>query len=757
VAALSASGLALLAGAASAQQLAEANTVTGVTIQVQPDDTGIARMPQPIEDLPQTVHVIDAQTLREQGVTSLDRAVRNIPGITADTGEGGGSVAGDQFRIRGFSAANDISTDGLRDFGVYTRDTFNTEAVQVFLGPSGATFGRGSFGGAINQSSKFATAKDAATVQGTIGTADLGRFTADVNHALSDTSGVRVNAMLHHNAVDDIDEVEVDRMGLAVAGGWGLGTDTSFELMYFHQQEDRTPYYGVPVYTQTGVIGGPLPVDRSNFYGTNQDRDKTEADVITARFQHRANENFQIRNDTRVGVFDREFLAVAPSCSTSTAAPNPNPVLTQSCVGNFFDGNPSTVPLVTRGGANGPYYLQQWGVQNVTTTISDFEAFGVKHQFVAGVDLIYEEAQRRNTSAFIDAGDNPFVRPPANALNPDPTWNNPLFGDTNTRESESTDYAFFASEQIWLTEQFSLLGSVRWDQYEATSDLFTYGCISTGATGGCIGGAGTTGQYRDIPDTVARAEISETLFSPRVSAIWEPGDNTIVYVSWARSEQPPSGTALASVGTPIDSTQTSLDPTTSETYEIGARFPLFTPDLLLGVSVFHTERDNAQALNDSNVLVGSGDSQEVQGVEVSLSGQITERWAVDASYTYLDTETTGAVTSGAVVTAALGKPIPFASEHSATLWTTYSATPELTFGFGARYTDEVWLNNTNTAIAPEYISFDAMATYFFDDGLSLQLNGTNLADRDDNYDQLVGGRAAHAPGRAFALSLTKNF
>jgi catecholate siderophore receptor len=107
--------------------------------------------------------------------------------------------------------------------------------------------------------------------------------------------------------------------------------------------------------------------------------------------------------------------------------------------------------------------------------------------------------------------------------------------------------------------------------------------------------------------------------------------------------------------------------------------------------------------------------------------------------------------------AAIGNPIPFAAEHSATLWTTYTATPKLVFGFGARYTDSVFTNNTNTAAVPEYISYDGMITYLFDAGLSLQLNGTNLTDRDENYDQVAAGRAAHAPGRAFTLSLTKNF
>jgi catecholate siderophore receptor len=783
--ALGVSGLALTSGMANAQQVAEndANTVSGVTVQVQQEDAGISRLPQAIEDMPQTVHVIDAQTLREQAATSLDRAVRNIPGITADTGEGGGSVAGDQFRVRGFSSANDIATDGLRDFGVYTRDTFNTESVQVFLGPSGATFGRGSFGGAINQSSKFATLDDASTIQGTVGTADLYRFTADVNHQLSDTSAMRVNVLLHHNEVADIDELETDRFGFAAAAGWGLGTDTSLQVMYFHQQEDRMPYYGVPVVSRTtdavpqpGAptgVGGPVPVDRSTFYGDSIDRDNTQADVLTARFEHRVNNGFKINNDTRYGVFDREFLTVAPSCSSNGAG---------NCAANFLDGNPATVPLVTRGGANGPYYLQQWGVQNITTATADFEAFGFKQQFVAGVDATYEHAQRRNTSAFVDVGQTAPVRPVADGYNPDPSdFDGAQFGNTNTRESQSRDIAFFASEQFWLTDQFSILASARWDEYDASSTLFTYNCISTGATGTCAGGAGTTGTLRDPNTAPLDSRISNSLFSPRISAIWEPAEHSIIYASWARSEQPATGTALASVGTPIDASADvqALDPTSSETTEIGARFPLFTDALLLGVSVFRTERDNAKTIDPDGVVTASGDQQEVKGIEVSLSGQITERWAIDASYTYLDTETafaTGACTTtpanvrystpacngapnGTAVAnpAVIGNPIPFAAEHAATLWTTYSATPKLIFGFGARYADSVFTNNTNTAAVPEYISYDGMITYLFDNGFSLQLNGTNLADRDENYDQAASSRAAHAPGRAFTLSLTKNF
>ena len=85
----------------------------------------LASMPSAsIQDMPQAVNVIDSATMKSQAVTTLGDALRNVPGITIAIGEGG-TLAGDQFKIRGFDAKDDVYLDGLRDFGVYTRDAFN--------------------------------------------------------------------------------------------------------------------------------------------------------------------------------------------------------------------------------------------------------------------------------------------------------------------------------------------------------------------------------------------------------------------------------------------------------------------------------------------------------------------------------------------------------------------------------------------------------------------------------------------------------
>ena len=43
--------------------------------------------------------------------------------------------------MRGADTSNSIYIDGIRDIGSVSRDTFNTEQVEVIKGPSGTDYG----------------------------------------------------------------------------------------------------------------------------------------------------------------------------------------------------------------------------------------------------------------------------------------------------------------------------------------------------------------------------------------------------------------------------------------------------------------------------------------------------------------------------------------------------------------------------------------------------------------------------------------
>ena len=97
--------------------------------------------------------------MQSQGATSLENAMRNVPGVTIGAAEGG--TIGNNINLNGFSARTDIYLDGMRDRGQYYRDVFALEQIEVLMGPSSMLFGRGSTGGVINQVTKKPSLKKA--------------------------------------------------------------------------------------------------------------------------------------------------------------------------------------------------------------------------------------------------------------------------------------------------------------------------------------------------------------------------------------------------------------------------------------------------------------------------------------------------------------------------------------------------------------------------------------------------------------------
>lgn len=137
----------------------------------------------PLAETPQTIQVIPQAVLAEQGAFTLSDAMRNVPGIALQAGEGGAAsgTAGDMFSMRGFSAANSLFVDNVRDDGLITRDVFNLEQVEVFLGPTGTDVGRGNAAGYVNMVTKTPHTGTTYGAAVSAGSADNRRVTADLN------------------------------------------------------------------------------------------------------------------------------------------------------------------------------------------------------------------------------------------------------------------------------------------------------------------------------------------------------------------------------------------------------------------------------------------------------------------------------------------------------------------------------------------------------------------------------------------------
>src|SRR5690242_6313449 len=150
-------------------------------------------------DTPQTVTVISDQTLRKQNLLTLRDALQTIPGITFGAGEGGGGY-GDNINLRGYSASNDITIDGIRDSAQYSRtDPFNLQQIEIYNGANSVFNGSGSVGGTINLVTKAPRLENLTILQGSLGTDAYYRGALDSNWRVSPLVAVRLNAMVHHN------------------------------------------------------------------------------------------------------------------------------------------------------------------------------------------------------------------------------------------------------------------------------------------------------------------------------------------------------------------------------------------------------------------------------------------------------------------------------------------------------------------------------------------------------------------------------
>jgi catecholate siderophore receptor len=123
-----------LAANAEAPQSSQTVVVTG-------QHTTLDIVPQTILDAPQSINVGSSELLQQQAGASLADALKNVPGITLNAGEGG--THGDLVNLRGFSAGDDYFMDGLRDTGLYDRDAFDYRNVEVYKGAASTLFGRG--------------------------------------------------------------------------------------------------------------------------------------------------------------------------------------------------------------------------------------------------------------------------------------------------------------------------------------------------------------------------------------------------------------------------------------------------------------------------------------------------------------------------------------------------------------------------------------------------------------------------------------
>ncbi len=699
------------------------------------DHAQSAKYTEKLVDTPQTVIVIKKELFEQQGATTLTEALRNTPGVgTFFLGENGSTNTGDAIYMRGFDTSGSLYVDGIRDIGSISRDVFNIEQIDVLKGPAGTDTGRGAPTGSINLNTKQPTLKSAAGASVTVGEEHRRRATADINQVIDHASGTafRLNVLDQDNGAPGRDVVRDKRWGVAPSVAFGLNGPTRLYLNYLHVKQDNTPDGGVPTVGLPGytspdsktdpALNTAARVDPRNFYGSTADYDKVKADMATAIIEHEFSPRMKLRNTSRYGKTKQDYLL---SAFMGTAA---NLVTT---------GDPSTWTLAR---TNRTIKDQENTVlANQTTLTSEFATGALDHTLVAGLDLTDEKQKN-----FSYTGGGTLA--PANFYRPDPSVQpvglNLVRSGART-QGQSTNQSFYLLDTIKLGDKWIFGASARVDHFDVEYDSVT---LST-ATANPTLPVGT-----QIP---LHLELSDHVASGKLSALYKPTENSSVYALWANSKQPP-GSNLVLSGSANSAANPTFVPQVSKTTEIGGKLELMNRKLGLNAAIYRTDVENEVEQDPVDLKYYQTGKKRVQGIELSVTGEITRAWMVNAGYTYMDTS----IEAGRLITAGGGNALTYTPKSAFTSWTTYQFPFGLKVGGGVRYQGKL-LRGTDGAVgtpayAEDYTVVDLMAAYKINRHVDLQLNVYNVGDKE--YVAAINKSGyRYTPGAPRWASLTANF
>lgn len=688
-----------------------------------------------VQETPRIVTVLTSDLLEDQNVTELRDALRNVSGISLQAGEGN-PPGGDQLKIRGFNARDDLNVNGSRDLGNYFRDPFYVEQIEVIKGPNSAFSGRGSAGGTINFVTKQPLMEDRNRIETSVGTDDLFRLTGDFNRRIDDNSALRLNLMHHTQDGHGRDVVEQDRHGVYAAYVWGLQEDTQVAVDFLHTRQNNIPDQGIPIdregysgdpanlasngRTPSGQRAGdgyytgrvPPGLDYSNFYGHVDDYQKINVDQLGVAVEHYVSDRLSLRNQSRVSRVENDSITSSPRIKVPASA--------------WGSGDFSQAQVQ---GDLKPRDQTDTSFFNQTDVLLSFDTGQVGHDLVLGAEVGYVDI--KNDRRPDQSGPRTSLFDPELRVRP------VAYYDGTRHRLESEQVGLYALNVAALSPQWDLHTGIRWDHVKSTA-------TDTG--------------YDDPIGPVSR---SDSEWSGNLGLVFKPTENGTVYASVGTSFDV-TGTfdrglvQLAGGGDAtqggrediIDESAFDTDPERTIAYELGTKWTV-ADNLLLSAALFRTDKTNARtpAQGGGDLLQVLDGEQRVDGFEIGAMGSLTPDWDLYTSYTYMDSEVRRSNNPWEVGSSLGGTP-----RHSFNVWSDYDVTSRWSIGGGMEH-----VASQTSSVASEpgarrrqveidgYTLFHASTAYRFTEELQLRINAFNLADKA-YISQLAEGGAQGIPG-----------
>ena len=404
--------------------------VTGKREGYDTDDGSTAtKTPTPLIDVPQSATFITEDQLEDQSIRQLGEALRFVPGISLESGEG----HRDEIFIRGQETTADFYLDGLRDDAQYYRSLYNISRVEVLKGANALIFGRGGGGGVVNRVSKKAQGGETfGELDASLDTFGAFALLADVNQPLSDTVGLRVSAT-YEEFDSNRDFYEGRFIGISPTLGIDIGPDTRLDLSYTYDDDRRTTDRGVPSFQ-----GGPLTGYYDTFFGDpGFNTNEVQAHIARARLSHRLSQNVSLNAAVQYANYDKAYANILPTGTNGTTVN----------LGGYADAT------------------QRENLIGQANLVAQFDTGPLSHTLLVGIEAGRQDTQNsRDGVTFTGANTTPLADTifiPAYTIAP-----------SRSRDSDLTTFSAYIQDQLAIGDHVEVIAGLRFDRFDLdTVDL----------------------------------------------------------------------------------------------------------------------------------------------------------------------------------------------------------------------------------------------------------------------------------------------
>ena len=622
-----------------------------------------------VQDIPLSISVFDAEAIAAAGIRDIDDIARLTPGLVFDKGW----IPQDtRPHIRGLPTDRgrapvgilvdgiDISSESMLTSGggmLMNLKVMDIERIEVVKGPQSALYGRVAFGGAVNYVSKAPSDELEATFSGDVG--DYGQMEArvGVSFPVSDTVGLRINAVTAQH--DGYYENEISGEGIGGSDSTGVSAAASLQPSETFNLDLRVAYSSdeyeirpqAQLASKTGhadevplpahVVGvlspgafGPAPYP-SHVYAPPPGAIPL-LDTITASLNPRTGEDFE------GSTFDSLLLHARAEWDLGGARLNAwlgstSAETTQNMDVDYY-GEPWQPVFLPSPGVNEPLPAQfmfdletDIDQTNLELRLGDLESEGLR--WAVGGLYWNEEVRQKNGNLIvlmfvpvISAGQNVAAQEPF----------------TKRNESRDTDH-WSAYGMLEYDFNDKLVGSVE----ARYSDESTDSSWVVGGNG--MIGAAFAGPIPVNSNPIVQRDSEDSFFTPRFTLEYQYSDDILAYGSIAKGVKPGGVSTIASP----DPRFSRFAPEELWNYELGVKSVLAGGRLTLNAAAFFMDYEGKQttslepsetAATGFDLVVGNAGAAEVRGFEVEAALAVTEGLLIRGGYTWLDSEYTDFVT-----------------------------------------------------------------------------------------------------------------